>query len=83
MGYEILTQGKVIVKRPDREEILAVKNGAWSYETVMAFAKDMQAKLDAAYKTTTLRKSVDFEKVNNLYHELFEGYHTNRPHDCI
>jgi hypothetical protein len=32
MGYEILTQGKVIVKRPDREEILAIKNGAWSYE---------------------------------------------------
>jgi len=76
MGYEILTQGKVIVKRTDREEILAVKNGAWSYETVMDFAKDMQIQLDNAYKSTTLRKSVDFGKVNNLYHELFEGYHT-------
>ena len=60
-------------------EILAVKNGAWSYEQVMTFAKDMQIKLDNAYKTTNLPKSVDFDKVNKLYHELFEGYHRN-PH---
>jgi hypothetical protein len=79
MGYEILTEGKVIVKRPDREEILSVKNGGWSYEKVMEFAKEMQAKLDVAYKATTLRKSVDFEKVNKLYHELYEDYHRN-PH---
>lgn len=75
MGYEILTENKVIVKRPDREEILAVKNGAWSYEKVMEFAKDMQKNLDVAYKTTSLPKSVNFEKVNRLYHELFESYH--------
>ncbi len=76
MGYEILTEGKVIVKRPDREEILAVKNGAWSYDEVMQFAKDMQVKLDEAYKTTTLKKNVDFEKVNALYHDIFQGYHS-------
>lgn len=76
MGYEILTQGKVIVKRPDREEILAIKNGAWSYEQVMEFAQNMQKKLDESYKTTTLKKAVDFAKVNTLYHELYEQYHT-------
>lgn len=75
MGYEILTEGKVIVKRPDREEILAIKNGAWSYEKVMEFAADMQKKLDEAYPKTKLPKSVNFEKVNSLYHELFERYH--------
>jgi len=77
MGLEILTQHKVIVKRPDREEILAVKNGAWSYEQIMEFAKDMQTKLDEAYKATTLKKAVDFAKINSLYHELFEEYHRN------
>ena len=76
MGMEILTDHKVVVKRPDREEILAVKNGAWSYEKVMEFAKDMQIQLDNAYKNTTLPKSVDYEKVNSLYHKLYEGYHT-------
>ena len=75
MGLEILTDHKVVVKRPDREEILAVKNGAWSYERVMEFAKDMQVKLDEAYKATTLPKSVDYVRVNALYHRLYEGYH--------
>jgi hypothetical protein len=74
MGYEILTEKKVYVKRPDREEILAVKNGAWSYDQVMQFAKDMQIKLDEAYKATTLPKSVDFAKVNSLYHRMSEAF---------
>jgi len=76
MGLEILKDHKVVVKRPDREEILAIKNGAWSYEQVMEFAKNMQVELDAAYKSTTLPKSVNFEKVNALYHRLYEGYHS-------
>jgi predicted nucleotidyltransferase len=76
MGLEILTDHNVVVKRPDREEILSVKNGGWSYEQVMEFAKDMQGKLDAAYKSTTLPKSVNYEKVNALYHRLYEGYHS-------
>ena len=75
MGLEILNDHKVIVKRPDREEILAVKNGAWSYEQVIEFADKMQLELDNAYKITTLPKSVNYEKINNLYHTLYEGYH--------
>ena len=70
MGYEILTEGKVIVKRPDREEILAIKKGAWSYEKVMEYADEMQRKLDEAYKITKLPKTVDFKKINVLYHEI-------------
>lgn len=74
MGLEILETGKVVVKRPDREELLNIKNGGWSYEQVMEFAGDMQKKLDDAYKKTKLPKSVDFEKVNSLYHEMYQGY---------
>jgi predicted nucleotidyltransferase len=76
MGYEILTEGKVIVKRPDRDEILAIKKGAWSYEKVMEYADEMQHKLDESYKLTKLPKTVDFKKINSLYHnikELFIG----------
>jgi len=74
MGLEILTEGKVYVKRPDREEILSIKNGGWSYEQVIQFAKDMQVKLDEAYKTTKLPKAVNYEKVNELYHVIYENY---------
>jgi hypothetical protein len=75
MGLEILTEHKVLVKRPDFEEILAIKNGAWTYDQVMSYAEDMQKKLDEAYKTTTLPKSVNYVKINELYHELSEQFH--------
>lgn len=77
MGYEIITEGKVIVKRPDREELLAIKNGAWSYERVMEFAAEMQAKLDEAYKHSPLPKKVEYEDLNRLYHKLSEEYRLN------
>lgn len=77
MGMEILGEHKVIVKRPDRDEILAIKNGAWSYDQVMEFAESSQKNLDIMYKTTTLPRSVDFEKVNVLYHRLYEQW--SRP----
>ena len=76
MGWEILTLGKVIVKRPDREEILAIKNGGWSYDRVMEYAKEMRSRLDSAYTITKLPKSVDGEKINKLYHQLNEEYHS-------
>lgn len=74
MGYEILTEGKVIVKRPDRGELLAIKQGAWSYDKVMEYADEMQRKLDEAYKVTKLPKQVDFKKVNDLYQRIITNY---------
>lgn len=75
MGYEIMTEGEVIVKRPDREELLSIKNGAWSYEKVMEYADQMQVKLDEVYKSSFLPKSVDHAALNKLYHRLSEEFH--------
>jgi uncharacterized protein len=76
-GYEILTESKVIVKRPDREELLLIKNGGWSYEKIIEYSKEMQLKMDEVYKTTKLPKSVDYEKINDLYYNLVEIYHNS------
>lgn len=84
MGYEILTEGKVIVKRPDAEELLAIKNGAWTYERVMEYKEELQRKLDEAYQKieadrkaglpVLLPREVDYVKLNSFYHELTESY---------
>ena len=84
MGYEIITEGKVIVKRPDAEELLAIKNGSWSFEKVMQFKDEMEAKLDAEYnrqkkliaegKPTPLPRDVNKVKLNELYHQLYNEY---------
>lgn len=84
MGYEILTTGQVIVKRPDADELLAIKNGSWSYEKVMEYKEEVERKLEAEYlrqkqlvaegKPTPLPREVNKEQLNRLYHQLYESY---------
>ena len=85
MGYEILTTGQVIVKRPDAEELLAIKNGAWTYERVLEYSNEMKAKLDGVYDQqkkdrgkglpVPLPREVDNEAVNKLYSKMCEEYY--------
>lgn len=59
MGCEILEQHKVIVKRPDREELLRIRNGAWSYDQLLEEAEKLDARAAELYETSSLRKSPD------------------------
>lgn len=69
MGHEILTTGKVNVKRSDAEELLAIRAGLWPYEQMVEYAETMDRKMEEAYKTSTLRHSPD--------REVLDGYCTN------
>lgn len=74
MCREILTDGKVIVKRPDREELLAIRNGAWSYEQLIEFAEKEDKSLNELYATSTaLPKSPDKNKIDELCIKLVES----------
>lgn len=72
MAKEILTTGKVIVKRPDREELLSVRNGGWSYEQLIEFAEKQQKELDILYASSTLPHSADKNKLEQLCISLIE-----------
>lgn len=73
MCGEILTTGKVIVKRPDREELLAIRNGAWSYERLMEFAEKADHDLNVLYnQSTVLPKTPNKEKLDQLCIRLVE-----------
>jgi hypothetical protein len=73
MCREILTTGKVLVKRPDREELLTIRNGAWSYEQLIEFADREERELNELYNTTTiLPKMPDKDKLDQLCIRLVE-----------
>lgn len=73
MCREVLETGKVIVKRPDREELLAIRNGAWSYDTLIEFAETEEKSLNELYNTSnTLPKSPDKSKIDALCIKLIE-----------
>lgn len=74
MCREILVDHKVVVKRPDREEILAVKNGMWKYDELIEWAKQQEITLDHLYETSTLRKEADRSALHKLCIELIEDF---------
>jgi len=75
MCREILTTGKVIVKRPDREELLAIRNGAWTYEQLIEFAdKEDQALNELYASSTVLPKLPDRDKLDALCIEIIEAF---------
>lgn len=70
---EVLSTGKVIVKRPDREELLSIRNGGWSYDQLIEEAEKLDAQAGELYKTSTiLPKTPDFEYLDRLCIELVE-----------
>ena len=58
MGEEMLRDGIVQVKRPDAAELLAIRNGAWSYEELLEYAEHMDARIrNYWYNHTDLPKT--------------------------
>jgi hypothetical protein len=73
MCREILTTGIVQVKRPDREELLAIRNGLWTYDQLIEFAEREEQGLNALYNSSTiLPKTADKEKLDQLCIKLVE-----------
>ena len=70
MGVEALRDGEIIVKRPDAEELLSIRAGAWTYEEVVAYAESMDKEVrDVWYKNTDLRKKPDIKFAAKLLME--------------
>lgn len=70
MALEILTSGNVIVMRPDREELLAIKRGKWKFEQLIEYAESMHHKIAEARKSCELPEFPDSEKLNLFCNEI-------------
>lgn len=72
---EILTLGKVIVKRPDAEMLLGIRSGMWSYEQLIGYVEEKEKELEGLYKTCTiLPRAPDLNAIDHLCRNLVEEY---------
>jgi len=74
MGVEILEGRGVIVRRPDAEELLSIRNGAWSYDKIVEWAEAQDARMQALYTTSKLPKKPDAHRVNELLMNILENW---------
>lgn len=72
MAIEILRDGEVLVRRPDAEELLAIRRGEWSYDRIVAYAADMDAEAAELYQTSKLPHAPDIQALDDLCMELVE-----------
>jgi len=73
MCREILAEGVVHVRRSDAEELIAIRNGAWSYENLMAWAEEQDSKLEELYITSKLPHASDRDRLDVLCMEIIES----------
>lgn len=70
---EALSTGEVLVKRPDAEELLAIRNGAWSFDEMMEYWTDRDQYIrEVLYKQSVLPKTPNIQKAGKLLIELRE-----------
>ena len=74
MGHEILKTGEVIVKRPDAQELLDIRNGKFDYKELVAYAEELDKGLDELYETSSLPHSTPLEEINELYIDIVQQY---------
>jgi predicted nucleotidyltransferase len=72
MCREILSEGKVLVFRPDAEELLSILHGAWTYEQLVEFAELEDQALAEVERTSPLPKAPDRARLDDLCVEIVE-----------
>lgn len=67
MGKELAeNKGFNVVRTWDRDMILDIRNGKYTYEEIMGYVNKTYDEMMTAYDTCTLPETVDKEKVNDL-----------------
>lgn len=69
-GLELLEHGELRVRRADADELRAVRDGKLSFDELLAHADELQERMEAAARRSTLPEELDFEFVEELSLEL-------------
>lgn len=73
MCKEILSGAGVIVKRPDADELVFIRNGGWDYDRLIEYADTMEKEVEVLVKTSPLPHSPDRKKLDQLCVDLVES----------
>lgn len=66
MGLEVLEAGELRVRRHDAVELSAIRDGALSFDELLAAAASLQGSMEHAAKTTSLPADIQHDAVDAL-----------------
>ena len=72
MCREILETGRVVVKRPDAEELLGIRNGDWPFDKLVEWAEREDLALEEVARTSPLPHGPDRSALDALCIRMVE-----------
>ena len=75
MGIEILREGVIRVRRPNREQLLDIRRGKYDYDTLLGMAEEKMGALEAAYAESRLPAEVDMGRVDGVLAGIRETWY--------
>jgi len=71
---ELMTTNKITFPRPDREYLLAIKNGLYTYEQAMEKFEKINDEMEEIYNNSILPKKPQLNKADDLCVKIVEEY---------
>ncbi len=76
MAEEIAIQGKINVRRPNREFLLKIRSGEFEYDELLKWAGEKIEKIETLYEKANLPVAPDANEVNKLLSTIREYYYS-------
>ncbi|MHC8949701.1 DNA polymerase beta superfamily protein [Sphingobacterium hungaricum] len=74
---EIFKEGKVEIKRPNRKELLAIKNGEFEYDEILNLAEKLKKEIDQEFEKSKLQEQPSKQILESILVEIREELYKN------
>ncbi len=78
MAEEIAREGVLRVRRPNREELMRIREGAYDYETLVAEAEAKVVRIESLFEQSSLPEEPDREAIERLLVEMRMDWYSGR-----
>jgi predicted nucleotidyltransferase len=75
MAKEIAETGAVVVKREDRDELLAIRSGEFSYEKLIEMSEALMSEIECSFATSDLPATPDLKAINQALVQIRTDYY--------
>lgn len=75
MAIEIGKQGRVNVRRPDRDFLLEIKAGRYEYEELLNMADKKRKEMEEAFENSALPVNPDIDLINHMTYSLRDKFY--------
>ena len=81
MAEEMLATGKVNVRRPNREQLLEIRKGAFDYDVLIEQAEQKLKAIDAAFEACSLPDEPNLERIEAVLIDIRRKWYAKRKNE--